>query len=145
MHIPVLAASGGTLSGLLDASGGLAAMAFHFSVGHLASADQWISFLGILSAASLLGFLAMSTFQRITLPKTTDLSNLLRGSTGNGKPRSRLSLAQDLGALLTHDVNPSFLSKWRRGPAKTSPTEEQQGPVKKRSSATNPMQQEATV
>ena len=78
---------GGTLSGMLDASGGVAAMAFHYTVGHLASQDNWNTLLGILCLAALLGFFAMTTFQRMTLPPKAELNPWLRSS-GNSNSSS---------------------------------------------------------
>jgi hypothetical protein len=57
----------GTLSGVLDASGGLTSMGFHYVVGHLVSRDRWGVLLGVLSVCALLGCLAMATFHSLSL------------------------------------------------------------------------------
>ena len=57
----------GTLSGVLDASGGLTSMGFHYGVGHLVSRGRWGVLLGVLSVCSLLGCLAMAMFHSLSL------------------------------------------------------------------------------
>jgi len=57
----------GTLSGVLDASGGLTSMGFHYGVGHLVSGGRWGVLLGVLSVCSMLGCLAMATFHSLSL------------------------------------------------------------------------------
>lgn len=94
---------GGTLSGILDASGGLAAMVFHSTVGVLASEDRWLALLGILTASAFVGFIASTAFQRqCVLASTTSssstrlgLSSLLR-PTASGLPPGGASGAGDL-------------------------------------------------
>ncbi len=57
----------GTLSGLLDASGGATSMVFHYCMGHLVTHDQWGLLLGVLSLCGLVGFAAMSVFHHLSL------------------------------------------------------------------------------
>lgn len=83
---------------MLDASGGLAAMAFHYTVGHLASKDNWNTLLGILCLAALLGFFAMTTFQKMSLPSKLELKPWLVNAGGIGSKSSNSSGAPGVAA-----------------------------------------------
>lgn len=101
--------TGGTLSGLLDASGGVAAMGFHSLVGQLASQERWGTLLTLLTLAAVVGWAAIVGFHLLNLaeaarrertkkePGFMSPEMLSRSLHGGGHHHKSLSIASSLG------------------------------------------------
>lgn len=101
--------TGGTLSGLLDASGGVAAMGFHSLVGQLASQERWGTLLTLLTLAAVVGWAAIVGFHLLNLaeaarrertkkdPDIMSTETLSRSLHGGAHHHKSLSIASSLG------------------------------------------------
>jgi len=100
----------GTLSGVLDASGGLTSMGFHYLVGHLVSRDWWGVLLGVLSICSLLGCAAMATFHSLSLGGIGGRRNLQQQQQQQQQKKDVFMLGEDRSgsSLLPGRMTPSY-------------------------------------
>lgn len=92
----------GTLSGVLDASGGVTSMGFHYGVGYLVARDRWGLLLGVVSVCALVGFRAMTTFHEVSLA--------LDGSRAPRQKKNDL-LPETLPTLPTARTTTSYMSR----------------------------------